>query len=241
LRLILLPGLDGSGVLFRPLLTELPENLHPTVVSYPPEEVLSYEELLPRVLSQLPINEPFAILGESFSGPLAIMAAATRPPHLRGVVLCASFIRSPLWIRVRGLHRFISPQLTYGYPLLAQAKTLLSRFSTPEVRQLLPEAFAAVTPEVLAGRLRSVLQVDVSALLSICEAPMLYLRGDHDFVVPHRNAAEIQALVPTLEIARIPAPHLVMQTQPALAAAAIARFLCGPASSPDTEDAVDDS
>jgi pimeloyl-[acyl-carrier protein] methyl ester esterase len=78
---------------------------------------------------------------------------------------------------------------------------------------------------VLAGRLRSVLQVDVARQLAECAAPILYLRGDEDFVVPHRNAAEIQALVPSMQIAKIPAPHLVMQTQPSLAAAAIAEFL----------------
>ncbi|MDZ4683716.1 MAG: alpha/beta hydrolase [Planctomycetaceae bacterium] len=225
LNLILLPGLDGSGVLFRPLLPHLPAEWQPVVVSYPPDEALSYEDLLPLVLSRLPTDAPFAILGESFSGPLAIMAAATRPPNLRRVILSASFIRSPLWFRLKGLHRLIYPQLLVGFPLLARAKTLLSRHSTPEVRQLLREALAEVQPEVLAERLRSVLLVDVSKQLVECPVPILYLRGDEDFVVPHHNAAEIQALAPSMQIAKIPAPHLVMQTQPALAAAAMAEFL----------------
>ncbi|HUQ71006.1 MAG TPA: alpha/beta hydrolase, partial [Planctomycetaceae bacterium] len=175
--------------------------------------------------SQLPTEAPFAIVGESFSGPLAIMAAATRPTNLRGVILSASFIRSPAWIRLKGLHRLIVPQLLIGFPVLARAKTLLSRYSTPEVRELLREALATVRPEVLAERLRSVLQVDVSQQVAECAAPILYLRGEEDFVVPHRNAAEILALAPSMQIAKIPAPHLVMQTQPALAAAAIAEFL----------------
>lgn len=47
LRLILLPGLDGSGVLFAPLLRHLPPDVEPVVVRYPPDRALGYEELLP--------------------------------------------------------------------------------------------------------------------------------------------------------------------------------------------------
>ena len=38
----------------------------------------------------------FVVVGESFSGSLALMLATRRPVGLRGVVLCASFVRFPL-------------------------------------------------------------------------------------------------------------------------------------------------
>jgi hypothetical protein len=43
--------------------------------------------------------------------------------------------------------------------------------------------------------------------------------------VPHQNAAEIQAIQPAVQIVSIPASHLLMQTQPDQAAAAIKAFL----------------
>src|ERR1700722_15702641 len=107
--LVLLPGLDGSGVMFRPLLSYLPKEILSIVVSYPPGEVRSYDELLPLVLAAIPADFPVILLGESFSGPLAIMAAAKYPPGLIGVVLCATFVRNPVWFRPGWLRYFARP------------------------------------------------------------------------------------------------------------------------------------
>jgi pimeloyl-ACP methyl ester carboxylesterase len=96
LALVLLPGLDGTGTLFQPLLAHLSANLHPIVVAYPTDVPLGYDELLPLVVKALPASAPFVLLGESFSGPLALTVAALSPSRLQGVILCASFIRNPL-------------------------------------------------------------------------------------------------------------------------------------------------
>jgi surfactin synthase thioesterase subunit len=45
-RLVLLPGMDGTDLLFEPLLDALPAEWEPTVVRYPPDEALEYEALL---------------------------------------------------------------------------------------------------------------------------------------------------------------------------------------------------
>jgi pimeloyl-ACP methyl ester carboxylesterase len=93
--LVLLPGLDGTGILFKPLIAALPPEVSTVVVAYPGEQPLGYAELLPVVLAALPTEHAFVLLGESFSGPLAVMAAATRPPGLVGLVLCATFVQNP--------------------------------------------------------------------------------------------------------------------------------------------------
>jgi len=40
ITLLLLPVLDGSGVMFRPLLRHLPSHFHPVVVTYPRDQLL---------------------------------------------------------------------------------------------------------------------------------------------------------------------------------------------------------
>jgi len=45
-RLVLLPGMDGTGILFEPLLNVLPREWEPIVVRYPPDEARGYDELL---------------------------------------------------------------------------------------------------------------------------------------------------------------------------------------------------
>jgi pimeloyl-ACP methyl ester carboxylesterase len=212
-------------VLFRPLVERLPPDIEPVVVTYPHDQPLGYDELLPLVLERLPTDRPFALLGESFSGPLAIRAAATRPANLRGVILCASFVRSPLAIRPRWLPTLIQPWMFVGFRRLSQMKALLGDRASPEVRAMLREALSTVQPAVLARRIQAVMQVDVSAELAACPVPILYLRADWDYVVPHRNAAEILAIQPAVRIVSIPASHLLMQTQPDQTIAAIREFL----------------
>lgn len=224
ITLILLPGLDGSGVLFRPLIRHLPPEFRPIIVAYPPRDVLGYNELLPLVLSALPSPSPFLLLGESFSGPLALMAAATRPQGLRGVILCATFVRNPVRPRLSLLRHLASPFAFRFYPAATRIKAMFGGYSTPEWRELKAEALKDVLPAVIAHRVRAVLQVNVLRELASCAVPILYLRGDRDRVVPGHNLKEILAARPETQVAYLSAPHLVLQTQPALAAAAISTF-----------------
>ncbi|HEX2836088.1 MAG TPA: hypothetical protein VHW00_23995 [Thermoanaerobaculia bacterium] len=94
ITLLLLPGLDGTGTLFGEFIAALPPHIAPVVIRYPTDEALSYEELLAFIEERLP-EGTFAVLGESFSGPLAIELAA-KSPRVRAVILCASFVRSPV-------------------------------------------------------------------------------------------------------------------------------------------------
>jgi hypothetical protein len=48
-QLVLLPGLDGTGQLFRGLIGVLPAGMDAIVVSYPKTGAQGYEDLLPRV------------------------------------------------------------------------------------------------------------------------------------------------------------------------------------------------
>jgi len=227
LTLTLLPGLDGSGVLFRPLIRHLPPELRPLVVTYPRDQVLGYAELLPLVLAALPSPSPFILLGESFSGPLALMAAATRPQGLRGLILCATFVRNPMRPRLSVLRHLASPFAFRFYPLVSRAKAMLGGYSTPEWRALKAEALKDVRPAVIAHRVQAVLQVNVLRELASCPVPILYLRGDRDQVVPRHNLKEILAARPATQVAYLSAPHLVLQTQPSFSAAAISAFAEG--------------
>ncbi len=223
--IVLLPGLDGSGVLFRPLVSALPGELRPQVVAYPGDQTLGYDELLVRVLDRLPRNEPFVLLGESFSGPLAVKVGARRPSGLEAIVLCATFVRCPLPFGRPGLAPLIRPLPFRLFPLFTRIKSILGGISSAELRALSKEALSNVRPEVLAHRVREVFRVDARQELVASAVPVLYLRGTRDLVVPAGNLREILRLKPAVEVARIPAPHLLLQARPQLAAAAIADFI----------------
>src|SRR5262245_10771883 len=88
--LVLLPGLDGTGQLFKGLLAALPSRFNPLVVSLPQRGDQCYATLAAYVAELLPAAGPFVLLGESFSGPLALRVAAKSDANLIAVVLVAS-------------------------------------------------------------------------------------------------------------------------------------------------------
>jgi len=197
-NLLLLPGMDGTGLLFEPLLRALPAWLRCTVVSYPTEERLGYAELLPLVEEAVARETDFVVLGESFSGPLALMAAR-KPPGLRGVILCASFIRNPLPL-LACLRLLVHPLWFKIAPLWLIRHLLFGRYQTAELCRMVATALAVALPETLAARARAVLSVDSAAALEACAVPILYLRAKHDRVVPPHNLAVIRRLKPRLEM-----------------------------------------
>jgi pimeloyl-[acyl-carrier protein] methyl ester esterase len=93
--LVLLPGLDGTGKLFAEFLKALDLSVSANVVPYPPDVPLGYDELELLVRAALPTRGRFVLLGESFSGPLAIRIAARPPPGLVALILCVAFASNP--------------------------------------------------------------------------------------------------------------------------------------------------
>ena len=94
--LVLLPGLDGTGLLFADFAASFGPEVKVIVASYPTDTPLGYSELESVARTFLPQDQPFFLLAESFSGPIGIAIAASSPPGLLGLVLCCSFARNPV-------------------------------------------------------------------------------------------------------------------------------------------------
>jgi len=72
--------------------------------AYPLDQPLSYAQLTTYVVERVP-NRPFVVLGESFSGPIAIEIAATDHEPLIGSA--SSFARHPLPAQFAALTRLL--------------------------------------------------------------------------------------------------------------------------------------
>jgi hypothetical protein len=83
--LVLLPGLDGTGHLFGPVVDALGPNVPTQIARYPLSHASGYATCEAIARGALPTDRPYTLLGESFSGPVA----ATAPPGLRGLLLTA--------------------------------------------------------------------------------------------------------------------------------------------------------
>jgi pimeloyl-ACP methyl ester carboxylesterase len=81
--------------LFGPFAAALGSRLNVITVRYPATEALRYEELEEIARQAPPSHGDYNILGESFSGPIAVALAASNPRGLVGLILCGTFIRNP--------------------------------------------------------------------------------------------------------------------------------------------------
>ena len=159
-----------------------------SVARYPRDKRLNYRELLPYVRQALPENEPYAIVAESFSGPLALMHAAEQPAQLKAVILCASFVANPLPLRFRWLRVFAYSPVFHIPPPRGLLRTLLiGSDSSAELTELVANTVRSVRPRVLAHRARLILSVRVGHLLRSLKVPLLYVAGSRDCFVGLRG------------------------------------------------------
>ena len=223
--LVLLPGMDGTGMLFAPFLRLLPDEIRPRVIVYPPDRPLDYAGHLELVMAALPTDGPFVLLGESFSGPLALMAAARRPAGLCGVILCATFVTWPLALpRV-----LVETELALGIfrlkSLRLVQRLLLGTNANHELAQLFFAALDQPTSQVLTARAKAVCRVDCRDALRHCPVPILALVADGDRIIPSRQVALFLAVRPDTLVQRFASPHLILQCKTDEAIGAISRFI----------------
>jgi len=222
--LVLLPGLDGTEVFFRPLLELLPRSVRPLVVRLPTSGSNAYANLLATVLTATADLPDYYVLGWSFSGPLALMLAVAEPTKVQGVILAATFVRSPQPILARAQVTVITPVI-WTIRVSRRVPVWLFRRPTDQVRRDKAETWTRVASSVVAARVRAILTVDVREHLHSCRSPVLYLAGSRDKVVPPPNIAEIVRIRPSVEVRVIEGRHLALYTNPEAAAYAILEFI----------------
>lgn len=223
-HLVLLPGLDGVGKRFAPFMSALGSAATVELVRYPVDEPLGYAQLEARVRAALPRAARFVLLGESFSGPLAIRIGADPPPGLAGVILCSSFARFPLRVP-----RWAVPLAAHA-PLKALPRWLraLVQWGSLDPRRA-PRAeersMAGVSSEVIRHRLAELLRIDVRASLGAVRMPLLVVSGRGDWLLSRRTARVLARAAPHGRLVEIEGPHALLQSRPEACAEAVLQFL----------------
>jgi len=232
-HLILLPGLDGSGRLFDPFLSVLPETLSASVVRYPTEQSLSPRVIFPCIREVIPWDRPYVIVAESLAASLALQFVEDQQHDIRAVVLCASFVSNPL-SALPG-----TGALQWAASLIAEDKFWLEKEPTPAlVRKHLAgedaspalvdhavEVLRSLKPEVRSSRVQMIRNADARRELRQCTKPLLYLQASEDQFVRPGMLDEIRELKPSAKVAVVKGPHFLLQRNPRGAIEAIRTFL----------------
>jgi len=219
---VLLPGLDGTGDLLEDFAARAPRGTECLVMRYPTDRMLGYEALTEFVLERLPAHRPLVLIAESFSGPIGARVAERLGDQVVALVFCNSFVTPPRSPLLRFLAR--TAVFRIRLPKRILAAIALDPLSTPELESAIEAAVRKVEPAVFAGRVRELLAVDDRPTLRRVHAPILYLRGTHDRLVPDQALLQITQTVPSVRVHRIHAPHALLQTASAEAWAAIGTF-----------------
>jgi pimeloyl-ACP methyl ester carboxylesterase len=216
--LVLLPGLDGTGRLFAPLLAVLPPSYRTVILSYPTGKVLGYDALCARVVGELP-KSPHVLLAESFSGPVALMVAQRKPEGLKAVILVASFAANPRpWLSLL-LGRFVGAWcFRRAVPTWALRPLVVGTVTPVALCEEIRESLKLVNPAVLAHRLQEVMRSDATAALRGCTLPIFYLNGTRDWLLGPTALRHILAARPDVTVADTEGPHMLLQATPRAAA-----------------------
>jgi pimeloyl-ACP methyl ester carboxylesterase len=225
-RLVLLPGMHGTGELFQEFMSMIPEPKHIQALCYPNDVSPSYRQLLGAVQFTAPESDPFFLLAESFSTPLAIQFAATQPANLEGLILCAGFASSPVrgWRRIAA--SLLAPALFHlALPEFASRRWLVGPDAPLSLLESVKSASTLVRPKVLSTRLRAIFACDVRKELNRVAVPILFVQATQDRIVPATCLEEIRRIKPMIEVAKIDGPHLILQRRPQESAMIVSKFI----------------
>jgi pimeloyl-ACP methyl ester carboxylesterase len=222
--LVLLPGLDGTGILFRPLIEALPPEIRTLTCTYPGDEFLPPARLAETVEARISGIGDVVILAESWSGLVCLELLRRNPNNIAGVIFVACFAAPPR-PALLALSRLLPLSVLMRLPPPASLvrRYCLGAGAAPEQLALFREALAAVRPEVLAARLGSMSKIGPYA--EPVAPTACYVQATTDRLVPARAEMAFSAMAPNLEIARVAGPHFLLQARPGECAVIIRDFI----------------
>ncbi len=224
ITIVLLPGMDGTGKMFSPLVEHLPKEWKIKIVNYPANQALSYKQLVSEASRSIPSEGTYFLLGESFSGPIAISLAHTADARLKGVIFCCTFMRSPLRI-LRYFGGLLSKLPFSLIPSFVIETLLFGKFRSDSISRLLKEALGGVSNTVLSQRLLEVRDVDVSEQLKQLLVPLTYLRATEDLIIRPKESLAMAQVSENMSIVEVAGPHCLLQASPSVAGDIITEFV----------------
>jgi pimeloyl-ACP methyl ester carboxylesterase len=223
LKILLLPGLDGTGNLFEHFRKLLPSTLTSCVCPLPTDGDQRPESLAQNLAGTYLLNDDVVVVAESFSGPVAYELIRNYGSKIKGVVLVSSFLTVPRfllrlarWLPLRLFPWHWSPSWALRWFCVG------SDASEDLVRQIKCAIASAPVPTI-AERIRVL--SGLSMPREKIRIPCLYLQPTNDRLVPKWHAAKLGSLCYDLKVLAIPGPHFLLQANPEECVAPLVEFV----------------
>ncbi len=212
--------MDGTGILFKPLLENLSGDIEATVISYPANEKLSYTQLAKYVRKKLPNHGDYVLVAESFSGPIAFLIAQKPPSNLKSIIFVASFLHSPL--PILNAIKWLPLTMFFHLPIpnFVIRGFLFGKEAKDEVISLFRESLRKVSKRVLAFRLREIANLSLSS--KSVDIRCSYIQATNDKLVPSSNLVAFKKVIQDITVIPVSGPHFILQANPVACAKIIA-------------------
>ncbi|MBH0064344.1 alpha/beta fold hydrolase [Psychrobacter sp. SZ93C1] len=226
--ILLLPGADGTGVLFEPFVESIKTsindvsksivpistaiiNLNDDEFGNPLEQNLSSQSM--RIESQYD-DQTVIVIAESYSGLLAYELLSRQNLDISQVIFIASFLQSPsrfaviaakirpIWLK--GVLK-ITPSLLWG-------RVLFGRWQTPRLRCLFNQALEKTPNQLLQQRLAIIAKM--VAPNKTIDVPCLYLQARQDNLVSVQNIEIFSQIFTNFTSVAVNGTHFLLQTNP---------------------------
>lgn len=194
-HLILVPGIDGTGLLFYRQIPALSRSFEVTTTRHR-DAARSMDELvddLDRAIAAAAPDRRVSLLGESFGGALTLSYALAHPERVERIVILNSFAhfgsQARLWL---GYH--LLRATPWGMMRLIRQLNA-HRMHSPQTEQDEIRRFhglmRAATREGYLSRLRILRDYDIREQLPSLQVPALFLAADRDTLVPSVDQAQL--------------------------------------------------
>jgi pimeloyl-[acyl-carrier protein] methyl ester esterase len=210
-RILLLPGLDGTGKLLDRFVGLMPASLSCEVIAYQ-DSFASLDDYVNVVKARLSTQTKIVLIAESFSGPIATHVASRYPEQVAGIVFAASFVNPPHPVLLNIAS--VTPAPAFG----AMRATLVNYFCVDGVREknVIDEA-SAVVGELESAVIKRRLML-LGSLTKLAHAqidiPVLSLRATQDRLITKVATSSIATTFPKTISIDVEAPHFLLQACP---------------------------
>lgn len=211
MKVILLPGLDGTGLLFKELLEALPSHFDIVVISLDDLSGSRYIEQAEELADRYSDDEVM-LIAESYSGRLAYEWCGLPNSSVQVVVYLASFISSPSLLSKFAGYLPLSLLKSHRLNHYLLGKVGFSGIGCSELHEQVFESLQRADKRKLKQRLNNIAQLDMPTTTHTI--PCVYIQPSHDYLVGKKAVAEVASLFNDLEVVKLNGGHFIAQLAP---------------------------
>ncbi|WP_412973284.1 alpha/beta fold hydrolase [Glaciecola sp. MF2-115] len=210
MNILLLPGMDGTGVMFEPFVKSLPNSANVQIAKLIQEKDVSFAEQASALLSN--IKKDTVIVGESYSGLIAHEIGKLAPDSVKHIVYAASFLEPPSILAKFG-NLMPKTLLNYSlYPETVVKEILFGKYKSKYLMGLFRRAMSDVPLDLLEFRIKQI--ANLKQLKCNSDIPATYLQAKQDKLVSENAAKVFKKAYSNLKLKRVDGSHFVLQTNP---------------------------